>query len=356
MYLPIDIIARENPSQSQRYITADAKNLMRWYKIMTEQQNLCTMLRNANIHFAVVKGASAASHYTNPQRRTFGDIDILVLPESFDTACSLVSDGAEYIGENSRHKEYKRNGIVVEIHQAFSTFRDTSKKEIFDQRIFNSILSAETVSVENFTFPRLPVAEHGLTLLEHIDYHLEDGLGLRQIIDWMMFVDREMTDELWYNDFAPFLQKIDREKLAKTLTRMCQMYLGLRTDIAWCEDADEDLCQELIEYVLNQGNFGRKNQEGSNRAVAIIGSSGNLFSLLRILQSLGCENWEILERFPFLRCFAWLHQIFRYIRKGLDTKHPLRFLKSAIRRSKSQSDFFERLGVTRLADKGKKVR
>ena len=163
--LPIDIIARENPSQSQRYITADAKNLMRWYKIMTEQQNLCTMLRNANIHFAVVKGASAASHYTNPQRRTFGDIDILVLPESFDTACSLVSDGAEYIGENSRHKEYKRNGIVVEIHQAFSTFRDTSKKEIFDQRIFNSILSAETVSVENFTFPRLPVAEHGLTLL-----------------------------------------------------------------------------------------------------------------------------------------------------------------------------------------------
>ncbi len=355
-FFPINILARENPSQSRRYITADAKNMMRWDKIMSEQQNLCFMLQDAGIPCTIVKGATIAAQYTNPRSRPLGDIDLLVSPEDFERACSLVSEGAEYLGDNFRHKEYKRNGVVVEVHQAFCTFKNPTKVELFDRRIIDAIDKAETVSIENYTFFRLPIVEHGLTLLEHIDIHLENGLGLRQIIDWMMFVDRELTDELWNAEFSGFLRTLEREKLAKTVTRMCQMYLGLRTDISWCSDADEDLCRELMEYILNQGNFGRKHELGTNRATAIISTSGNLFSLFKVLQSLGCENWEVLKRYPFLKPFAWLHQIIRYIRCGLSTKHPFKLLKNAIKRSKSQSSFFERLGVSQLVDRVNKTK
>lgn len=109
-----------------------------------------------------------------------------------------------------------------------------------------------------------------------------------------------------------------------------------------------------MNYILRQGNFGRKNESGANRATAVISSSKNVFSLFRVLQSLGCENWEALERFPFLKPFAWAHQILRYVRLGLKTEHPTQFLKDAITRSRAQDGFFEALGVLTISQRGKK--
>lgn len=351
-YLPIDLLVRENPAQSRQHITSAAKNMMHWYKIMQEQQDLCQLLFDAGIPCAVVKGAAAASYYPQPGNRRMGDIDLLVNPADFDRACCLVSEGADYLGENFRHKEYKRNNVVVEVHRAFSTFRDPEKRDLFDQRVFGAIDASEAVSTDNYTFFRLPKIENGLTLLEHIDIHLENGLGLRQIIDWMMFVDKELTDEVWHTEFAPFLQQLERETLAITVTRMCQMHLGLRTDITWCSGADESLCHELMEYIFYQGNFGRKNQSGSNRAASVISASGNLFSFFRILQHRGCQNWKALSRYPYLKPFAWLYQLIRYILHGLRAEHPILFLRNAINRSKSQANFLEALGVSRMAEEG----
>lgn len=353
-YLPIDILAREYPEYSDRYITADAKKLMRFDRIMSEQMALCGMLRDNGIPCAVVKGAAVAEQYLRPQSRALGDIDLLVSPEDFDLACRLIGDGAEYLDENYRHKEYRRNGTIVEVHRGFCGIRNDEIKALFDGRLFAALDKAEAVTVDNYTFYRLPVVEHGLTLIEHIDIHLEGGLGLRQIVDWMVFTDLALTDRVWETDFSPFLRKIGLEKLAITVTRMCQMYLGLRDDISWCAEADEALCEELMNYILRQGNFGRKNESGANRATAVISSSKNVFSLFRVLQSLGCENWEALERLPFLKPFAWAHQILRYVRLGLKTEHPTQFLKDAITRSRAQDGFFEALSVLTISQRGKK--
>ena len=312
------------------------------------------MLCSNGIPCCVVKGAAVAEHYPVPSSRVLGDIDLLVPPEDFDRACQLVSGEWEYFGENYRHKEYKKNGIALEIHRGFSTIHEMENRELFDRRIFDAIERCEGVKVGDYEVSRLPATEHGLTLIEHIDIHLENGLGLRQIVDWMMFVDRELDDQLWHRDFAPFLRQINREKLAITVTKMCQMYLGLEKDITWCDGADEDLCQRLMEYVLNQGNFGRKMPRGSNRAAVIIGTTGNPVSFFRIIQKAGCVNWKAIERFPFLRYFAWLYQIFHYIHLGLSTKHPIRMLKGAVKRSKSKTDFLGELGVSRTLDEGKR--
>lgn len=351
-FLPIDLLARENPAKSQHYITAAATNMLRWYKIMQEQQELCALLSAAGIPCAVVKGAAAAIFYPQPGNRLMGDIDLLVNPADFDRACHLISEGADFLGENFRHREYKRNSVVVEIHRSFSTLRDPIKRECFDRRIFGAIGTAESVSLDGCAFLPLPELENGLTLLEHINIHLENGLGLRQIIDWMMFVDKALPDRVWHSELAPFLRSMGLETLAVTVTRMCQMYLGLRTDISWCAGAEEALCHELMEYVFHQGNFGRKNQRGSNSAASVIGAAGTPFSFLRILQRRGCRNWKALTRYPFLKPFAWLYQLIRYIRSGLRTEHPVLFLKNAIKRSKSQSVFLEALGVSRMAQEG----
>ena len=182
---------------------------------------------------------------------------------------------------------------------------------------------------------------------------MEGGLGLRQILDWMVFADKVLDDRFWNAEFAPLLRELGLETLAVTVTRMCQMYLGLRTDITWCAGADETLCQELMEYLFDQGNFGRKLQHGTNRAVTIFSSIGDLGTLFRILQHHGCNNWRALGRYPFLKPFAWLYQLIRYFIQGLRTKHLFRFLQDAIKRSKSKEDFLETLGVRRMSEECK---
>lgn len=353
--IPLDLLAQVNPESSQKYIKIAAKGMMRWYKILQGQHQLCNLFHGENIACAVLKGASAASYYTQPSSRVMGDIDILVSPDDFDYACELVAKDGEFLGENYRHKEYRWNNIVVEVHRCFSTFSDIKRRELFDQRVINVVDQSEKITLDGFSFYRLPAVENGLVLLEHINIHLHSGLGLRQIIDWMMYVDKELNDELWLNEFAPFLRQLNLETLAITVTRMCQIYLGLRADITWCKGADETLCEELMDYIFSQGNFGRKNEKGTNVASNVINISKNPLALFRILQQRGCINWaDTLKRHPYLKPFAWLHQIFRYLRKGFSTKHPLRFLKDAAKQSNPQNTLLEKLGASRIAEEAKR--
>lgn len=348
-YLVIDLLIREQPQKADAYYAAAGKTMMRLCNLLDVQQALCEQLSEAGIPCVVVKGAAAAVLYPQPSNRLIGDIDLLVKPEDFDKACLLISQDAQVLGQTPRHNEYGKNGVVVEVHRTFSTLHDPQKRELADQRVFGAIDAAETGSLEDYSFRCLPQTQHGLVLLEHISNHLEHGLGLRQILDWMMFVDRYLDDRLWQEEYAPLLKKLELETLAVTVTRMCQMYLGLRTDITWCLGADEQLCRELMEYILNQGNFGRKLQRGSNMASSIFGAAGDLRVVFRILQTRGCKNWKAVSRYPILKPFAWLYQLIRYIVRGLGTKHPIRFLRTAMKRSKTKGEFLEALGVRRIA-------
>lgn len=353
-YLAIDLLIRENPEKAESYINSTAKSVMRLYNLLALQQDLCQQLTNAGIPCVVVKGAAAAILYPQPSNRLIGDIDLLVKPEAFERACRCISQCADYLEENDRHTEYRKDNITIELHRAFSALPDPKKRAHSDQRIFGAIDAAETAFLDDYSFRGLPQVEHGLVLLEHISNHLEQGLGLRQILDWMMFADKVLDDRHWHAEFATLLRELNLETLATTVTRMCQMYLGLRTDITWCADADEGLCQQLMEYVLYQGNFGRKLQRGSNIAVSLLGTTGDPRSLFRYLQQEGCKNWAAIRRFPILKPFAWLYQLIRYAIRGLRTKNPVAFLQNAAKRSKSRSDFLDSLGVRRITKQSKK--
>ena len=96
-------------------------------------------------------------------------------------------------------------------------------------------------------------------ILEHISQHLENGLGLRQIIDWMMFVHKCLPDENW-PEFQVLASNIGMETLAIVMTRMCELHLGL-PERMWCKSADNELCGQLMDYILACGNFGEKKQK-----------------------------------------------------------------------------------------------
>ena len=65
----------------------------------------------------------------------------------------------------------------------------------------------------------------------------------------------------------------------------------------------------------------------------------------RFLQSTGRANWQASERHRFLRPFAWLYQLFRFMWRGIKAIFRGEKLRSDISSGNEKSDFYDRLGI-----------
>ena len=252
-----------------------------------------------SVPYVVLKGTSAAKYYPKPELRALGDIDILTKPDDTETACeSLLLNG--YLettsisdAQEGRHRTFLKNGVLVEVHYSFAIMNDPEKAKVFDTMIFDRIGNSHV----------LPDLLNGLVLIEHINQHLESGLGLRQIIDWIVFVDRCLTDEAWLR-FRELAAQTGLETLATVTTRMCEIYLGL-SEHKWCRHTDEDLCSLLMRHVLTSGNFGKKKTTEEKKSFYRFVKIKHPIKALKELQQKGEEEWKG-AKISILRPFAWL--------------------------------------------------
>ena len=347
-HLPVDLLVAADPAHAMEYIQNAARNIQKWHYLMTQQQSICQMLSDAGIPCAVLKGAASASFYPQPDHRCMGDIDLIVRPEDYDRALALFQSPWKVMEESHRHADLHKKNLTLELHRKFSAFRSEELCKILDDMILGGIDQGETCAIERYTFPALPKKATGLVFLTHINSHMERGLGLRQMIDWMMYVDRELDDQFWQAEFQQAARQLGLEKLALTVTRMCQIYLGLREDITWCREADEALCAQLLEHTFRQGNFGRKLPSDINMAVSVFSTAKNIPQFFRALQRRGMITWPAAQKHPILHPFAWLYQIFRYIRLGFQKSNPIRYALQALRSEKTQGPLLEQLEVSRM--------
>lgn len=288
------------------------------------------------VPYVVLKGTSAAQYYPNPHYRTMGDIDIMTRREDYDAACSSLTlhgykECAETERTNGRHRSFHKSGIEVEVHAFFALLNDPKKAELLDDLIIDNINNTHV----------LPDNVNGLTLLEHIAQHMEGGLGLRQIIDWMMFAHQCLQNEEWPL-FRTMARSIGLETLAIVVTKMCKMYLGL-PGCDWCENADEKSCVELMDYVLSCGNFGQKQTNSTGTNVLVYARKP--IAMFYLLQDRGLANWNAAKKHKFLRPFAWAYQIIRYVRKGIGREAAVNTLVDEYETAKKRSLLFDKLNV-----------
>ena len=283
------------------------------------------------VPYVILKGLSAARYYSSPEYRSLGDIDIMTLREDMQAACdSLLENGyREIIEPNHRHREFVKDGFIVEVHISYAWVDDIDQARNIDNLILENIVKSH----EHI----LPDLENGLVLLEHINHHLESGLGLRQIIDWMMFVHRCLPDEKW-PEFRKLAEQVGLESLAVNAARMCELYLGL-PEHNWSKSADEKVCEYLMDYVLTSGNFGRQIEYEDRRAVARGEWLQHPAALLRELQRRGVKKWEKADN-PLARPFAWVWEGIR-LAGGNDG------LVKGLQDSKRRDMMFEALGIKR---------
>ena len=313
------------------------------YRLLWEQQQLEAVL--AGVQFTVLKGAAASIYYPEPLRRTLGDIDILVKREDYERAKTiLVSNGYQPGAEDERHIHYYKNRLVIELHRRFATLQTIEQERLLDNWLSESPI--EVKQIGRFTFPMLPEEQNGLVLLTHINQHLEEGLGLRQILDWIMYVNHSLSDQEW----PSFKEKADQlglTTIAKVVAKLGQMYLGLNSQLTWCSDAADKAVYKLLEYAFECGNFGHKNPN-NNTVVMVMSHGRGIVGFFRNLQRQGLENWTELKKQPYLKPVAWVYQLCRYIRLGLE-KTRFRDLLQNWRSSRKRNQLMDELGATRVA-------
>ena len=345
---PDDPGAAEEEARAQALIpllfpdTAEARRQSAHHiRILFAQDEILELFRSAGIPAIILKGSAAAYLYPDPLRRTMGDIDLIVPEDRFSDACGLAGQNGYVITPDTvrdpRHKEYVKDGIHFEIHRHFSFGGIDVEKYVTD-----GLSRPETVTVEGHAVPIAPPLENGMILLAHAAGHLKGDLGLRQIIDWMMYVHACLSDEAWNGGFREAAASCGLEKFAVTATRLCRKYLGLPDPITWCDGADEEVADALLESLLATGNFGRANSSGSNVEKVSVGIKR--FGFFRYLKMAGEHNWKAYHRHKWLKPLCPVYQIFRYAKQSLTVKRGKK-LSDDLDRAASRYELLKKLGL-----------
>lgn len=304
----------------------------------------CQMIQESlpiSVPYVILKGTSAAQYYPHPEFRAMGDIDIMTSHEDYQTACENMllhgcqeNTDAVYKLITGRHREFLVNGVELEIHSFYALRDSIEETKALDDLIIDHIGPDHV----------LPDLINGLTLIEHVNCHLDSGLGLRQIIDWMMFVDRCLPDDRW-PEFEELAKRTGHVTLARVVTRMCEIYLGL-SEHAWCRRIDPAICEALMEYVYSCGNFGQKKQSEHVVSERLLSSSSWL-SVFKSLEHHGVLHWKAAQKYRFLMPFAWVRQTGKYMLRGITRKNPVKKIKEEYKNSKKQKELFDNIGLSR---------
>lgn len=295
-----------------------------YMQLLHEQEKLLKLLEVNNISCVILKGCAAAIYYPKPYLRSMGDVDFLVRHDQFEDAMKLMESNGyvciEGKGEDGRLKEgarhlgYEKNGIEFELHHHFS-----SPGYDIDDILEKAIDKREYRNLNGYSFPVLPEIENGLVLLGHINQHLTlDNLGLRQIIDWEMYCNAVLNGEKYENDFKPIADEFGLWKLADNVTRMCEKHLGLpKTRVESQNDLIKDIIEDdLIESLLDSGNFGRKLVANSGDRISSVSSAIKKKGLYSYFQDNGLETWKLCKEYPVFKPIAFIYGFFRFLVRG----------------------------------------
>lgn len=327
-----------------------ALQMKQYAEYMSEQGRVVKTLLKEGVIPVILKGSSSAMYYPEPGLRAMGDIDLMVFPkndESFDIArkalCGMGFTESEE--QEQRLLNLNKGKLEIEMHRVFTNSRTQNEKRI-EELLCNSTPVEQCASGYSHVFYSFPVQVNGIILLEHISRHIYSGLGLRQIIDWLMYVDAVLNEDFWANKFRPIVSKVGLETLAKVTTRMGEIYLGTPQH-AWCSDVDEACCEQLFQLIDEAGNFGRSLNFKDKSTKSVL----NNRITFKKLQQRGLSHWPAAQKHKLLSPFAWLYQIFRYIKKGLKRDKNSVGLVANYKEHRKQKQLFAALGIPHEEEK-----
>ena len=248
------------------------------YRLLFLTKYITQIMKKQGIRAIILKGAATASYYPVPELRKSGDIDILIPEEeTYHRAVRILKEEGFAEREDQpalHHVELRNNeGISVEVHRILA--------EPFESKKTNQYLETllpeynEHVMVNDtwgFTLYQPEDAYHAFYLVLHMLQHfLRAGFGLKFLCDWVVFWNREVTEEE-KKTFMRLNTESGTEGFVAVLTKSCVKYLGLREEnvsFLLDEAISDGMVDDFMEEVFTAGEFGH---DTNQRMVAMRGT------------------------------------------------------------------------------------
>lgn len=253
------------------------------------------LMSDNNIPYVILKGVASAAYYKNPFARSMGDVDILVHQDDMKKAGEFIGKyGFEKTKEDNNeediHIAYRRPmNSVWELHRSLNGIPD-GEAGVFCKKYMSDIIESAVDFKENGEIIKIPDNfHHGLVLLLHTASHLtSEGVGLRHLCDWAVFVSNFDNNE-FVKIFKDKLIECGLWHFAMILTRLCVKYLGAANKEC-VPHFDDDFLEATICDIFSGGNFGQKDADRyrqikyiSNRGERTIDNKGVVKQVLNTI-------------------------------------------------------------------------
>lgn len=330
--LPIAYMGLQNKKFEKEFYNSVARNLQVGYN----HTEIAGLLSKNNIKYVFIKGVASASYYKEPNLRMMGDVDVLINRCDTEKVHTLLQTLGyttnEDIFKENGHIGYKRGikgaASVCEVHFTLNGIPNSMSLS-FEKYIGNILDDTKEISVSNGKCRVPSDFHHGIVLLLHTAGHLtSEGVGLRHLCDWAVFVNRFSNDE-FINLFEIPLKEMGLWRFAQLLTLCCEGYLGIDKK-QWAGEAEEGLTGEIIADIMNGGNFGLKDKDRygqikyiSDRESHKVSDKGAFPQLLSSINAKAKTEYKFAENCKLLLPIAWVLVIFNYLFLVLTHKRRL---------------------------------
>ncbi len=219
-------------------------------------------LQNKGITVAFMKGQMTALRYPSPLHRQPGDIDFVVSKEKFSDTLDIL-DTIGKVDRSIIHEHHGMawvDGITVEPHYKVHNYQrpstDKAMQEMFMDIYPDQLAKADIDGHQVHIFP--PTFESVFLISHMVNHVYEEGLGLRQVIDYATFLNK-CADCINWVKHDDYLNCMRMERAFRIFSCICVDYLGLSrpSQIKPFSNDEKYWAMKMINDILAVGNFGR---------------------------------------------------------------------------------------------------
>ena len=219
--------------------------------------------KDAGFDSCVLKGQGVAQLYPIPGLRQAGDIDLWLCGER-KNIIDFVTSKCQQTHAIYHHMDgLLIDGIEVEVHftPSYMTSPFANKRL---QKWFKSVASQQFLHTIETEYGQMHVPDlkfNRIFILLHIFRHfLDEGIGLRQMMDWYYVLLKGFTPKEREEAIAIY-RKFNLLKFVRAATYvLCELF-GLPKECQLVEPNEKD-GRILLDEILSGGNFGKSHQKG----------------------------------------------------------------------------------------------
>ena len=208
----------------------------------------------AGIRMMIMKGQAMGTYYPLPEHRAPGDIDCYLF-EDYARGNELAKAFADSVDEGwYKHSQIHYRNELIENHQFFVHTREGRSSKRLEKVIVGSLKDASYDYLPGTLALLPPPMFNALFLTYHaLTHFLEEGMRLKQILDWAVFLKRDAQNVAW-PEFYRICECYHLRRFADILTDIAVHKLGVEFDNPQIV-SESSLTEKVLHSIFNDKDF-----------------------------------------------------------------------------------------------------